>query len=123
MDDLKTVPLLIASWMCALAAPASGSGAGALVASAQPLRDAVLALDALFPDAYPAAEIVAAIDAVVASGDEQALDALRFDALVTRNPLLNRQPLLFVQRQPYAYDHHNTHNFSPGAPNEFWVSA
>jgi len=44
--------------------------------------------------------------------------ALRFEALVNRTPLLNRQPLLFVQRHPYAYDHHNTHNISPGAPNE-----
>ncbi len=104
--------------MCALAATAAEPDASGLATSAQSLRNAVCKLDVLFPAAYPAAEMMAAIDGVVASGDEKALDALRFEALVKRNPLLNRQPLLFVQRHPYAYDHHNTHNISPGAPNE-----
>lgn len=115
---MKPIPLLIASVMCVLAATAAEPDAGTLSVSAQPLRDAVRKLDEIFSTAYQAAEIMAAIDAVVASGDQQALEALRFEALVKRNPLLNRQPLLFVQRHPYAYDHHNTHNFSPGAPNE-----
>jgi len=115
---LKPIPRLIAILMFALAATAAEPDVGVLSKTAQPLRDAVRKLDELFAADYPAAEMMAAIDVVVASGDEKALDVLRFEALVKRNPLLNRQPLLFVQRHPYAYDHHNTHNISPGAPNE-----
>jgi len=83
------------------------------------LRQAVARLAEIFPDSYPADEVLSALDKYSDDQDAEAFAVLQWRALVELNPLLNRQPLLFVERRPYAYDHHNTHNFSPGAPNEF----
>jgi hypothetical protein len=46
------------------------------------------------------------------------LDQLEHDALLA-NPLLTAQPILFVVRQQYRPDHHNTATFFPSAQHEF----
>ena len=48
-------------------------------------------------------------------GDSDVRDS---DALLN-DPLLNEYPILYVVREQYTYDHHNTHNFSPDAKHEF----
>jgi hypothetical protein len=42
----------------------------------------------------------------------------RKEALIA-NPLVSNQPLLYVVRHQYQPDHHNTHNFFPGAEHEY----
>ncbi len=46
------------------------------------------------------------------------LSKLQRDALVA-NPLVSGHPILFVVRQQYRPDHHNTATFFPSAPNEY----
>ena len=38
---------------------------------------------------------------------------------LTANPLVSDQPILYVVRQQYKPDHHNTHNFFPSAQHEY----
>jgi len=93
-----------------------------------PLRQAIEHLVSTYGDRYPRGpafldqldELEAVLDeggGADPGGIQAAFEALRREALVA-HPLLDT-PLLFVVRQQYAYDHHNTHNFSPDAENEF----
>lgn len=71
------------------------------------LRAAVADLSATFDCGYPGgAEYLARLDALP-PGDAAALDSLRREALLA-NPLLCRQPLVFVSRRQFQEDHHNT---------------
>ena len=72
------------------------------------LRQAILDLRATFPNDYPKT-FLDRLDALERSSDQrpESWVALERDAL-TANPLLARQPLLFVVRQQYRADHHNT---------------
>ncbi len=74
------------------------------------LRAAVDDLAKTYGGGYPAgAGFLSRLDALQ-RGDTAALDALRREALLA-NPLLVRQPLLFVVRPQFAPDHHNTETF------------
>ena len=95
----------------------------------RPLRRAIEHLAAAFGPRYPhAADYLARLDRLqaalaAADGDQAAplqeqVAALRREALLA-HPLLAGRPLLYVVRQEYTYDHHNTHNFSPDAPHEY----
>ena len=85
------------------------------------LRAAIVDLRTDFGARYSHAEEfltqLAALRARLASGDAAArteFDALRRRALVA-NPLVSGAPILFVVRQQYAKDHHNTGtDFQPG---------
>jgi hypothetical protein len=54
----------------------------------------------------------------VAEADQREFERLRREALIA-NPLLTEQPVLFVVRQQYARDHHNTATFFPAAAREY----
>ena len=95
----------------------------------EPLRRAIEHLRDRFPREYSqGADYLQQLDRLearmAASPGQQMeelqaeFDALRYQALVA-NPLVSGQPILFVVRQQYTYDHHNTHNFSPDAEHEF----
>ncbi|MDY0166550.1 MAG: hypothetical protein RBS80_08395 [Thermoguttaceae bacterium] len=95
----------------------------------QPLREAIEHLAATYGERYPkGAEYLARLDQMegalaAATGNEaerlrEQFDALRREALIA-NPLLSSRPILFVVRQQYTYDHHNTHNFSPDTEHEY----
>jgi len=98
----------------------SGLGAGAVTAvDTRALRNAVVDLGTSFP-AYPAKTLLerigrfeqlraepAATNAQTAAALESEFAALKREALL-RNPLLVKQPILFVTRWQYAPDHHNT---------------
>jgi len=82
------------------------------------LRQAIADLSETFGGRYPKGkEFLARLDALereaVGASDEetkkvaQALQALQREALVA-NPLVSGQPILFVVRQQYRPDHHNT---------------
>jgi hypothetical protein len=82
------------------------------------LSRAIEDLMANFPDRYPGGgEYLARLDQIstalkLATGENARqlaaeLDALRYEALVA-NPLVSAQPILFVVRQQYRKDHHNT---------------
>ena len=77
------------------------------------LRRAIEDLRDTFPGKYPrAAEFLARLDALQKSGEaapcaEPKLAALQRDALLA-NPLVCAHPILFVVREQYRPDHHNT---------------
>jgi hypothetical protein len=52
------------------------------------------------------------------SGLVEELQAFKKQVLFA-NPVLTRSPILFVTRQQYQADHHNTHDFFPSAQHEF----
>jgi hypothetical protein len=100
-----------------------------LEAQFRPLRRAIEHLLARLGDDYPhGRDYLTRLDqlqtAMAQSGDggnQQLLDdfaALRREALVA-NPAVHGRKIVYVVRQQYTYDHHNTHNFSPDAPHEF----
>ncbi len=91
----------------------------------QSLRAAIVDLSADFGPRYPGGrEFLRQLDALtprLAQGDSTARQAARteFEALRRRalvaNPLVSAAPILFVVRQQYAKDHHNTGtDFQPG---------
>jgi len=86
---------------------------------AGPLRAAIEHLIDAFGDRYAKGpEYLARLNEVEATGDAAAIEALRRDALIA-NPLVSRQPILFVVRTQYARDHHNTGTmFQNGEINE-----
>lgn len=95
----------------------------------RPLRSAIEHLAVAFGQRYPhAGEYLAQLDRLetalaAADGDEtsrlhEQFAALRRKAL-TAHPLLSGTSILYVVRQEYTYDHHNTHNFSPDAAHEY----
>ena len=93
------------------------------IVGAGPLRAAVEDLSNSFPTHYPQGpEYLARLDGLEkragAGEDVQAdLDALRREALIA-NPLVGGQPIVFVVRQQYLRDHHNTGTlFQPGELN------
>ena len=94
-----------ANWVSAM--PAGGTDfAGERAA----LRAAITDLAATFGGEYPrGAEFLRRCEALDA-GDAPAMEALRREALLA-NPLVARQPLLFVSRRQFAPDHHNTETF------------
>ena len=73
------------------------------------LRASVEDLMARYPDEYPkGARFLAALDKLERNPEKaDHLDALQREIL-TANPLLHRQPILYVQRAQYKKDHHNT---------------
>jgi len=74
------------------------------------LRAAVADLTTTFGTDYPGGPgYLIRLDALP-RGDGPALEALRREALLA-NPLLLRQPLVFVSRRQFAPDHHNTETF------------
>lgn len=74
------------------------------------LRNAISDLSATFGADYPnGAGFLQRLDALDPA-DDAAFEALRREALLA-NPLLVRQPLLFVTRRQFAPDHHNTETF------------
>ncbi len=79
--------------------------------AADRLRAAVSELGKTFGARYAADAFLARLDAAEAADDAAALDTLTRDALVTGNPLLTDQPILFVTRKQYKPDHHNTETF------------
>ncbi|MDR2849640.1 MAG: hypothetical protein LBW77_03745 [Verrucomicrobiota bacterium] len=76
--------------------------------SSDRLRGAIQELAGLFGDRYPAAALLARLEALEAGDDEAALAAVAREALVRVNPLVCGRPLLFVTRRQYRPDHHNT---------------
>lgn len=79
---------------------------------AERLRRAVTALGDDVPN-YPVDAALARIDA-----GEERYDVLALDLLVKLNPLVNASPILFVARNQYVVDHHNTATlFQPGEVN------
>ena len=75
-----------------------------------PLRAAIDDLAATFGTQYPrAAEFQTRLNALAADSGAPFED-LRREALLA-NPLLVRQPVLFVARHQFAPDHHNTETF------------
>ena len=87
------------------------------------LRAAIEDLSATFPDGYPQGgrylERLDALKRRAARGEEvQAeFDVLRREALVA-NPLVSARPIVFVVREQYRRDHHNTGTlFQPGEIN------
>lgn len=94
-----------------------------------PLRAAIQELSRTWADEYPqGARYLARLDTLegdLASPDatrrtraQEELAALQREALLA-NPLLTRQPLLFVVRPQYKPDHHNTATFFPAAVREY----
>ena len=94
-----------------------------------PLRQAIVYLIITFGDEYPnGSQYLARLDQLelaLANANDNDVRQLqnRFDALqreaLLANPLVSGQPIVYVVRHQYTYDHHNTHNFSPDAKNEF----
>jgi hypothetical protein len=80
------------------------------VADRAALETAIRDLAATFGAEYPAAESYLGRLAALPADDAAGLEALRREALLA-NPLLSRQPLLFVVRRQFAPDHHNTETF------------
>ena len=111
------MPLLVHSRLCAVRALALAAGLVLPAAGADDwerdtstLRAALRDLTATFATDYPGgAGYLARLDALP-RGDAAALEALRREALLA-NPLLTRQPLVFVARRQFAPDHHNTETF------------
>ncbi len=68
-----------------------------------PLRHAIEDLGATYSDAYPAKEFLKRLDSI----EPAELEELRREALLA-NELVCGQPILFVVRQQYRSDHHNT---------------
>ena len=93
-----------------------------------PLREAIEYLTKSYGDVYPhGAMFLTQLDQLeseLCETDENVLyDYDRFEKLkrqaLLSNPLIRNHPVLFVVRHQYTYDHHNTHNFSPDAENEY----
>ena len=75
-------------------------------------------LGARFAD-YPAAAFRARLAALRATPARAAFDALLREALVTANPLVNTQEIVYVTHDMWAQDHHNTATlFQHGEINE-----
>ena len=79
---------------------------------------AINELGARFAD-YPAAAFRARLAALRATPARAAFDALLKEALVTANPLVNAQEIVYVTHDMWAQDHHNTATlFQHGEINE-----
>lgn len=119
-------PALMAVMILGLAMSASAATAAAKkpavksdtpsspAAASQALRAAIADLTATFGEEYPRGkEYLARLDAIekrqAANDAEAGKDflTLQHEALLA-NPLLSRQPILFVTRTQYAPDHHST---------------
>jgi hypothetical protein len=111
----------ILSALALLSAPVSAS-------EVETLRAAIRDLVATFGDRYPRGasflERLVRIEGGLqtATGSEKSslqaeFVSLRREALVA-NPLVSAQPILFVVRQQYRPDHHNTATFFPSAAHE-----
>ena len=77
-------------------------------AARERLCAAIQELGQMFGARYPAAELLAKVDAKDVRDDLAALEALAREALIVRNPLMTDDPILFVTRKQYRPDHHNT---------------
>jgi len=94
----------------ALALLFSGSFPSTAAADRVAIESAIRDLATTFGTEYPAAEIYLERFAALSVDAAAGLDALRREALLA-NPLLLRQPLLFVVRRQFAPDHHNAETF------------
>ena len=94
---------------------AAFAGAGEV----ESLRLAIDDLAAAHGRLYPrGAEFRQRLAQVASAPDSAAFRDLQREALLA-NPLVSGQPLLFVVRQQYARDHHNTATFFPSAEHEY----
>ena len=91
------------------------------------LRAAITDLASTFGSSYPrGAEFLERLErlapklqaATVADADLAEFQQLQRDALLA-NPLVSGQPFVFVVRQQYRPDHHNTATFFPAAAGEY----
>lgn len=83
------------------------------------LRAAIGDLSTTFGAQYPRGrEFLEQLDALEKAPSREAFDKLHRAALLA-NPLLTRQPIVFVTRKQYARDHHNTATFFPAAEREY----
>jgi hypothetical protein len=96
--------------LAALTLLISAAATPAATADRVALEFAIRDLAATFGTEYPAAEAYIERLANLPAGDATGLETLRREALLA-NPLLRRQPLLFVVRRQFAPDHHNTETF------------
>ena len=71
--------------------------------SIRPLRLAIEKLAATYGESYPATKFLSRLESI----EPPEFDALRREALLA-NPRICGQPILFVVRQQYRRDHHNT---------------
>lgn len=103
------------------------AGWSSLAAETGPLRSAITSLAETCGADYPrAAEFLTeltTLERTLASGGNPAaaktqLQALQRQALLA-NPLVSHQEILFVVRQQYRPDHHNTATFFPAAEHEY----
>jgi hypothetical protein len=86
------------------------AAAPSAIADRAALESAIRDLATTFGAGYPTAETYLGRLASLPADDATGLEALRREALLA-NPLLCRQPLLFVVRRQFAPDHHNTETF------------
>ncbi|GAB6164715.1 hypothetical protein JCM19992_07150 [Thermostilla marina] len=108
----------------------TGNARAAQPAGIDSLIAAIDHLEAKFGSDYPLAEAFRSRARELAEKAEHAskqkaaalqesLRELAYEALVRENPLVNRAPILFVVRQQYLNDHHNTATmFQTGEINE-----
>jgi hypothetical protein len=125
----RALSLCLRSWLCGLACLLAVDRVKAVAAPApgdiSALRRALEDLTATFGERYPQgkafAERLVDLERRAASNTAQftnALAQLRREVLLA-NPLLTQAPLLFVVRQQYRPDHHNTATFFPSAAHEY----
>jgi len=70
------------------------------------LRAAITDLQERFGESYPAAGFLRRLEQQKNQSGER-FEALQREAL-TANPLVSARPILFIERDQYSYDHHNT---------------
>jgi len=82
------------------------------------LRAMVADLQAFYPDQFTrGGEFLARLDQIESGKSNESLEVLQREVALT-NPVLNAQPFLFVVREQYLPDHHNTETlFHTGEPN------
>ena len=117
---------MVLLWGLSAAAAADNAQAGGFADCGSPatLRAAIRDLMGDFGPEYPAGEEylrrLDAIEQQMASGSDSAraaFEQLQREALLA-NPLVRAQPILFVVREQYLPDHHNTETiFHTGEPN------
>lgn len=104
---------LLSTAFVALLALTAGAARGSALPNAGPLRAAIKHLAATFPDRYPRGqEFLQRLDELEhrtrpEPAAQAEFETLRREALLA-NPLVSGQPIVFVVRQQYRRDHHNT---------------
>jgi hypothetical protein len=123
--------LIALAWPVAAREPTSKGMASQVSSSVTPagLRQAIEGMNSEFGDRYPKGnDLLARLDAIEKTRpqDNQALEELARNAYIA-NPLICAYPILFVTRNQYRPDHHNTEtlfqtgeintgSYQPGGP-------